>query len=63
MQKKSFDLPGDKWADGFVLVDPATGVAYGQGLTTPGLMPVDTLASVGVARQLAARAVCYYAPH
>lgn len=48
-QKKSVDLPGDKWADGIVLVDPATGL---PSQNTNGL-PVDTLASLGAARSVA----------
>lgn len=53
MQKKSVDLPGDKWADGIVLVDPATGL---PSQSTNGL-PVDTLASLGTARSVAMGAV------
>lgn len=49
MQKKYIDLPGDKWTDGIVLVDPATGLSAQN---TIGL-PVDTLASLGTARSVA----------
>lgn len=48
-QKKSVDLPGDKWADGIVLVDPATGL---PSQSTNGLL-VDTLSSLGTARSVA----------
>lgn len=47
-QKKSVDLPGDKWADGIVLVNPSTGL---PAQNSNGL-PVDTLASLGAARSV-----------
>jgi hypothetical protein len=54
--QKSFNLTNGQYAPAAVLIDPVTGNSSLPSPLTPGLLPVDTLASIGVARQLAAGA-------